>query len=136
MHIDKNFRDDMQQVSPVTGQTPNARHELPANMRDKLTSMRWNLPDGVLVMLYQDANGKKQQIGLWGQGQVKDLDLFDFNDKASRWSWAYVGTAPTMAPKSPNRTMPPDRSPPSNPRPSPQPAQPNTPPSTLEPGKP
>jgi hypothetical protein len=54
--------------------------------------MRWNLPEGVIVMFYQDANGKKQQVAVWGQAQLADLDAWDFNDKASRWSWAYIGS--------------------------------------------
>ena len=59
---------------------------------DSLTSMKWNLPAGVVVTLYEDADGKKDRVSIWGSGQIDSLDVWDFNDKVSRWSWAYVGT--------------------------------------------
>jgi hypothetical protein len=99
--VDKEFRDDLKQISQVTHMAPGERHELPSPMRDSLTSLRWNLPPGVVVTLYQDAAGRNQSVALWGQGEVRDLDVWDFNDKASRWSWTYVG-APTAKPHTPS----------------------------------
>jgi hypothetical protein len=94
LFVDKKFENDMKQVSPVTGQAAGQLHTVPAAEADSLTSLRWNLPDGVIVLLHQDADGRKQQAAIWGEGQIEDLDVWDFNDKASRWSWAYVGAAP------------------------------------------
>jgi hypothetical protein len=108
MFIDKDFRDDLKQVSPVTGQTHGQQLEMPSGTADRLTSMRWNLPEGVVVTLHQTGDGEKQQIALWGQGQVKDLDVWDFNDKASRWAWSYVG-APSSTPNAPPPARPSDR---------------------------
>jgi len=88
--VDKDFRNDMTQVAPIS-ENPGELHRIPSSQADSLTSLRWNLPEGVIVMLYQDAGGSKQQVAVWGQGQLADLDAWDFNDKASRWSWAYVG---------------------------------------------
>jgi hypothetical protein len=74
---------------------------VPKKMGDSLTSLRWNLPEGVIIMLYQDAGGKKQQVAIWGEGELADLDLWDFNDKISRWSWAYVGAPAGNSPRVP-----------------------------------
>jgi len=95
--IDKNFKNDMEQVAPLTGQAFGELHRMPKKMGDSLTSMRWNLPEGVIILLYQDADGKKQQVAIFGEGEIADLDLWDFNDKISRWSWAYVGAPATAA---------------------------------------
>jgi hypothetical protein len=133
--IDKDFRDDMKQISPVSGQPHGQPHDLPSGVGDKLTSLRWNLPDGVIVMLHQTGDAEKQQVALWGSGQVKDLDVWDFNDKASRWSWSYVGspaaTKPTTPPSTPPAmpsNPPPRTPPPSNPPPPPPPGNPSAPP--------
>ncbi len=87
---DQNFKGDMQQVAPVTATKSGELQRVDSHQSDSLSSMRWNLPTGVIVMLYQDADGHKQQIALWGEGEVADLDAWDFNDKASRWSWGYI----------------------------------------------
>ena len=71
--------------------TAGALNELPQGLKDGLTSLRWNLPPGVVVVLYEDAEGKGEQLILWGKGQVPSVAKWDFNDKASRWAWYNVG---------------------------------------------
>jgi len=95
MFKNKDFKGDLHQVSPLTAQPAGALQDIPSNIDDSLTSIRWDLPDGVIVTLYEDADGKKDRVSVWGKGQLNDLDLWDFNDKVSRWSWAYVGAPPT-----------------------------------------
>lgn len=87
----KNFEANTVTLNPLS-QAANTLHRLPEDLPDSLTSMRWNLPPGVVVMFYQDADGGKQQVPIWGNGQVADLDIWDFNDKASRWAWYYIGS--------------------------------------------
>ena len=87
----KNFEANTVTISPLA-QAANTLHRLPEDLPDSLTSMRWNLPPGVVLMFHQDADGGKQQVALWGNGQVSDLDVWDFNDKASRWAWHYIGS--------------------------------------------
>src|SRR5687768_14210671 len=41
----------------------------------------------------EDGGAKGEQFPIWGRGQVDRLSTFDFNDKASRWAWYYVGGA-------------------------------------------
>ncbi|MCI0366127.1 MAG: hypothetical protein L0Y44_12095 [Phycisphaerales bacterium] len=88
----KNFEATTFTVNSVTSNAANTLHELTGALSDSLTAMRWSLPPGVVVILYQDADGDKQQVPIWGNGQVANLDVWDFNDKASRWAWYYIGS--------------------------------------------
>jgi hypothetical protein len=99
MHLfkSKNFKANDAIVSNVTGQPAGQLNELPQDLPDSLTSLQWNLPPGVVVVFFQDANGMKQQAAIWGQGQVADIDVWDFNDKISRWAWYFVGSGPKAA---------------------------------------
>lgn len=87
----KNFGANTVTLNPLT-QPANTLNRLPEDLPDSLTSMRWNLPPGVIIVFNQDADGGKQQVAIWGNGQVSDLDVWDFNDKASRWAWHYIGS--------------------------------------------
>jgi hypothetical protein len=89
---DHKFASDMQQINPVTAVKGGELQKMSGKLDDSLTSLRWNLPEGVIVMLYEDADGKKDRVAIWGKGQLSDLNLWDFNDKVSRWSWAYIGS--------------------------------------------
>lgn len=91
----RSFKSDMHQVSPLTAQKAGDLIDIPSNIDDSLTSLKWNLPPGVVVTFYEDASGKKDRVSIWGKGQLSDLGLWDFNDKVSRWSWAYVGAPAT-----------------------------------------
>ena len=102
LFVDTNFGNDMEQISPVTGVRAGEFQRMPKATGDSLSSMRWNLPEGVIVLLYQDAGGGKQQTAIWGRGEINELDKWDFNDKASRWTWSYVG-APNGASETPGR---------------------------------
>jgi len=91
MFKDKNFKNTSATVSGVTGHPSATLERLPKDLPDSMTSLRWNLPPGVVVVFYQDASGLKQQAAIWGSGQMPDIDVWDFNDKVSRWGWYYVG---------------------------------------------
>jgi hypothetical protein len=92
---DKSFRSDMKQISPVSGVKAGELQFMPSGLDDSATSAQWNLPPGVIVMLYENPDGKRNRVALWGSGEVSDLGSWDLNDKASRWSWAYIGAAPS-----------------------------------------
>jgi hypothetical protein len=79
-------------IADVMAQPHGQLHRLPSGLNDDVSSMRWNLPPGVVVTFYQDAQGEKQQAAIWGNGQVSDVNEWDFNDKISRWAWHYIGT--------------------------------------------
>ena len=88
---DKSFGNDMKQISPATSVKAGELQQMPSGFNDTISSAQWNLPAGVIVLLYEDVDGKKDRVAIWGQGQISNLDTWDFNDKASRWSWAYIG---------------------------------------------
>lgn len=92
VYRDKNFRGPQVTLSGITAPPPNQLNSLPEGMKDDATSMRWNLPPGVVVMFHQDADGDKQRAAIWGNGEASDIDAWDFNDKISRWSWHYIGS--------------------------------------------
>jgi hypothetical protein len=68
---------------------PHKSHRLKSGIHDDLSSLRWNLADGIVVVLYQDSNGEGSQIAIWGRGQFDSLGRF--NDKATSWSWFRIG---------------------------------------------
>jgi hypothetical protein len=90
---DKNFHGTEAEASSINAPPQGQLQGLPATLPDSVTSMRWHLGPGIVVMLFQDASGAKQQFAIWGKGQVADLDHWDFNDKVSRWAWFDIGLA-------------------------------------------
>jgi hypothetical protein len=57
------------------------------NIKDDMTSLKWNLPAGVVVVFYQHAGARGERIAIWGRGQKRSLRDWGFNDKVSRWAW-------------------------------------------------
>ena len=58
-----------------------------------MKSVQWNLPRGVVVVIYEDWGGKKRQLALWGKGQYRSVKGFELRGKASSWAWFYLGTS-------------------------------------------
>ena len=77
-------------MTDVTGYAPGVSRRLPA-LADKLSSIQWDLPPGVVVVLYQHADGTGRHIGLWSRGEFSRLSRWDINDKVSSWAWFHVG---------------------------------------------
>ncbi len=89
---------DPHQIHPVTQQPAGRPQDFEdqkflRNVRDDMSSLKWNLPPGVIVVFYEDAAGKGEQIIIWGKGQIRSLRAWDFNDKVSRWAWYFTGGA-------------------------------------------
>jgi len=66
-----------------------------AALYGQASSGRWNLPPGVVVMLYESdglpEDGLGNQYSAWGLGQDADLRDDDFNDEARAWVWHDLG---------------------------------------------
>ncbi len=91
----KMFRDpDLQgksiEVQSVTAQRSLRLHELDKHVRGKGKSLEWSLPRGVLVVFYDNTNGKGRQFVIWGKGSRGSLVSADFENRAAAWAWAYV----------------------------------------------
>lgn len=87
------FRGDVVRVENVTAQPAGRVLEPQPGAKDRTSSLRWNLPPGVLVVLFEDAGGKGDQFVIWGKGEIANVAPWDFNDKVSRWAWYSAGTA-------------------------------------------
>lgn len=88
---DSDLRGTMTSVGPVT-QCPANTLQRVGKAADNMSSVRWNLPPGVIVVLYDDSKAKGRQLLLFGSGQYESVSPWDFNDKLSRWAWYDVGS--------------------------------------------
>ena len=60
---------------------------------DKASSVRWQIPKGYKVELYDDANYRDRKLELIGDGrlkEIKNLDLKKFGDKTSSLKWVKI----------------------------------------------
>jgi len=87
---DADFHGDVTRVEGVTHQPAGALQSLEAR-RDNLSSVRWDLPPGVVVVLYDNADGTSEQLPIWGRGQIRSVAAWRFDNRASRWAWYYIG---------------------------------------------
>ena len=77
-------------VIDIAGHESGSFHELPDDAKDEISSMRWNLTPGVVVVLYQNgASTKKKgiQYAIFGNGVDHSLDHSELNDELSSWAW-------------------------------------------------
>ena len=132
---------EQQTISSVSRQASGTWNVLPGNKENGLSSMRWNLPEGVIVM-FSAEDGGNRNIVIFGEGQNADLGAIGFDNRASRWTWANIGTPKGMSPPAGGDTrekpkpdapsQPPPRQPSTPPKPEtpsqPPPRQPSTPP--------
>jgi hypothetical protein len=83
---DTDFKGPMTTVGPIRSSSANDFHQVGA-ASNSMSSLRWNLPPGVVVILYEDAQGRGRQIPLWGSGEFSTVTPWNFNDSVSRWAW-------------------------------------------------
>ena len=64
-----------------------------AHFVNEASSARWNLEQGVIVILYEedDHHRKGEQYPIWGRGQDASFKDDAFNDDSSSWAWFYIG---------------------------------------------
>jgi hypothetical protein len=90
---DQNFQNNQQNLMPLTATAGNWT-KLPGDKENWLSSLRWNLPEGVIVLFSAKDDGTND-IVIFGEGQYPDLSKINFDNSASRWSWAYIGSNET-----------------------------------------
>src|SRR5688500_8463712 len=105
MFEDRDFKGDVARLENVTGKPQGAMQEISDD--DSVTSLRWNLPPGVVVLFTQHENGTGDRAAVWGQGQVNSVSPWRFNDKISGWAWYDVGGLQSAG----NATLPPGATP-------------------------
>jgi hypothetical protein len=92
---DQNFAGEQQRVAQLHTQRAGQWAALPgesavgSEKENAASSIRWNLPEGVVVLLAADDDGTNNLV-LFGSGQYTDLSVCGFNNRASRWTWAHI----------------------------------------------
>jgi hypothetical protein len=86
------FKGKVTRIENVTSQPPGATDKV-GGRSDSMTSMKWDLPPGVVVTFYENADATGDMFTIWGRGQLDSVSLWAFNDKVSRWAWYNVGGA-------------------------------------------
>ena len=76
--------------SPITAQSQLEYHAV-GSVNDQLTSLRWNVPEGVLVVFYDNIDGTGRQFTIWNKGEVPTVSPWNFNDRASSFAWYRLG---------------------------------------------
>jgi hypothetical protein len=90
VYRDAEFQGKDQVIHPVTSEWSSRLHVLDKKLRDKVSSVEWNLPRGVVVVFYDHTNGTGRQLAVWGSGRRGSLEDADFKKRAAAWAWAYV----------------------------------------------
>lgn len=67
--------------------TPDALHRFARGVEDKFGSMRWDLAKGVVVVLYENADGNGHQFVMWGKNEVVDMEVPSFFRANSSFRW-------------------------------------------------
>lgn len=88
---DKDFGGTMTQISDVTSKPSWQDHDFTGKKANDFTSLRWNLPRGVVVLLHQYDRGLGNTLALFGSGEIASLKTWKLSDEISSWSWNYVG---------------------------------------------
>ncbi len=107
---DRDFKGDVARIENVTSKPQGAMQEISDD--DSVTSIKWNLPAGTVVLLTQHENGTGDRAAIWGAGQMGSVSPLKFNDKISGWAWYNVGglesaeTAPLPPAATPTTNLP------------------------------
>ncbi len=90
LYSDRDLKGHLLTISPVTKESPTEYHSV-GIVNDQLTSTRWNLPAGVLVVFYDNIDGTGRQLAIWNKGEFETVSPFNMNDKISSWAWYRLG---------------------------------------------
>src|SRR5436190_19167576 len=90
LYTDRDLKGTLKAFSPVTGQSQ-LEYKGVGNVNDQTTSMRWNLPEGVLVVFYDNIDGTGRQLAIWNKGEHATVSPWNMNDKISSFAWYRLG---------------------------------------------
>ena len=90
MYSDRDLKGTLTSIHPVTKEPQTDYHSAGA-ANDKMTSVRWNLPEGVTVVFYDNIDGTGRQLSIWGKGEFETVSPWNFNDRVSSWAWYRLG---------------------------------------------
>ena len=87
----KNFGGEQTAVSEITAAKEPWRDHSFGTWAKHFSSLRWSLPRGVIVTLYEEEDSRGRTINLWGSGEIATLSAWKLDNELSGWSWSYVG---------------------------------------------
>jgi len=88
LYEDRNFKGGRIRIINVTEYSPTSLYSLHTiNFKDCLSSLQWNLDEGIVVTMYEDHDGGGRQYQVWGVGQDSSTHNNNFKDCASSWNW-------------------------------------------------
>ncbi len=93
IHKDVGARDkkpgkDLITVDAVTDIPEGELQLMPKALDNKASSIRWNFPPGIVVVLYDGADGTLRRMPIWGDGVMVHLKPMD--NRISAWAWYNV----------------------------------------------
>lgn len=81
----------LQTLQDVTGAfTEKALHQITGELHDRVSSMKWSLPEHVVVVFHEHYDGTGHQYAIWGNGGDPNVHNHGFGDEASSWKWVRV----------------------------------------------
>ena len=84
----RDFGGGRKRIINVTEYSPTSLYSLHTiNFKDCLSSLEWNLDEGIVVTLYEDHDGGGRQYQVWGVGRDSSTHNNNFKDCASSWNW-------------------------------------------------
>lgn len=82
------FRGERYHIRGVTDRAaPGQFVSIPPHLRDRTTSLQWNLPPGVTVLLSNHTDGTGNLFPIWGSYRSASIKRWDVSDKFSAWAW-------------------------------------------------
>lgn len=76
----------------IKGIKPNSLQSLKeTDAYHRMSSIRWSLPTGVVVVFYRDKERKGDRMTIWGKGDLSQLFDRRFNNDAGYWEWTKIG---------------------------------------------
>lgn len=92
IYTDKNFSGREAWLAINATSHPAATpHELDRGIKGKVSSIKWNLNDGIVVVFYSSSKGTGRQLPVWGSGTFGSLRPYDIDGKIDAWAWFRVG---------------------------------------------
>lgn len=71
-----------EEVFNIEGKVAHEMHDIGGKLSGSISSLRWNLPEGVIVILYGPSKkNPSRQYVIWGEGQDDRLSGNGVNDK-------------------------------------------------------
>ncbi|MCH8823692.1 MAG: hypothetical protein IH984_09320 [Planctomycetes bacterium] len=71
-----------EEVFKIEGKELHEMHDIGGKLSGSISSLRWNLPEGTIVVLYgSSAKNPSRQYVIWGEGQDDRLTGHGVNDK-------------------------------------------------------